>query len=82
MLSQKFIVFGKTGNGKSTLCNVLSGTDIFAESGEMASMTKEHQAQHFNINGRRVTLVDTIGLGLSAKYQHHGCVPHSLDVSV
>ncbi|KAF2068615.1 hypothetical protein CYY_010062, partial [Polysphondylium violaceum] len=45
------LCIGKTGNGKSTLCNVLSETMDFKESSNSVSETKEHKKQEYTIDG-------------------------------
>ncbi|KAF2068563.1 hypothetical protein CYY_010109, partial [Polysphondylium violaceum] len=45
------LCIGKTGNGKSTLCNVLSQTMDFKESPNSVSETKEHKKQEYIIDG-------------------------------
>jgi len=61
-------VFGKTGTGKSTLCNVLAGkkhdADYFPTSSDPTSCTQETKFANVFLNGDKkkpVSLIDTIG---------------------
>src|SRR5436305_7998023 len=67
---RNIILIGKTGNGKSTLANVISGTNRFAESSGSVSETRNIQSEFFEVNltrnGReriRYQLIDTVGIG-------------------
>ncbi|KAK0046046.1 GTPase IMAP family member 7 [Biomphalaria pfeifferi] len=57
-----FIFIGKTGTGKSSLCNRISGTNTFEESGSGTSETSEPKAAESNHFGVPVTVVDTPGI--------------------
>merc|ERR1711892_323878 len=64
----KLLIIGKTGTGKSSLCNVITGhpmdSDIFPVSAEAVSCTQSTQFGWVNFNanvGRPISLIDTIG---------------------
>ncbi|KAF2068190.1 hypothetical protein CYY_010484 [Polysphondylium violaceum] len=57
------LCIGKTGNGRSTICNVLSETMDFKESPNSVSETKEHKKQEYTIDGIKYVIVDCIGFG-------------------
>lgn len=58
------VLFGRTGNGKSTLANILSGTDEFKEGSNAVSETKKHQlGRNINVGEYLLDIVDTIGFG-------------------
>nr|CAG8484030.1 2640_t:CDS:2 [Entrophospora candida] len=52
-----------TGGGKSTLANVLSGTNDFKESSGSISETRKADVREFKINGLLYKLIDTVGIG-------------------
>ena len=65
----KLLVIGKTGTGKSSLCNVIageeSGHDIFPVSAAAEACTNVTQFADINFNGneeRPISLIDTVGL--------------------
>ncbi|XP_023349562.1 uncharacterized protein LOC111718251 [Eurytemora carolleeae] len=65
---KKILVIGKTGTGKSTLCNVLSGkkydADYFKTSSEGKSCTQKPKFKDVFLNGdekKPVSLIDTMG---------------------
>ena len=60
---RNILVVGRTGGGKSTLSNVLCGTDEFEESGYSVSETKDFRQKIFPYNGNNYRVVDTIGIG-------------------
>merc|ERR1711892_1486226 len=64
----KLLIIGKTGTGKSSLCNVITGhdmdSDIFPVSAKAVSCTQSTQFANVNFNanvGRPISLIDTIG---------------------
>lgn len=64
----KLLIIGKTGTGKSSLCNVICGhspkADIFNVSAGANSCTQRTQFADVNFNkdkGRPISLIDTIG---------------------
>ncbi|WNE39983.1 MAG: GTPase Der [Mycoplasmataceae bacterium] len=59
------LLLGRTGNGKSTLANVMSNTDKFKESELGASETRNIQEEWFNLKDDDITyhIIDTIGIG-------------------
>ncbi|KAF9901866.1 hypothetical protein EC991_005600 [Linnemannia zychae] len=63
-LSQKIIVVGKTGSGKSTLCNMLVQGDLYAKN--IREVSDSASAVSYDVqvvDGRRWTACDTVGLG-------------------
>jgi GTPase Era involved in 16S rRNA processing len=61
-VTKNILIIGKTGNGKSTLANVLSNTNSFAESSGSTSQTKSVQAEIFTHNSQQYQVIDTLGL--------------------
>ncbi|CAG8463723.1 776_t:CDS:2 [Dentiscutata heterogama] len=57
------LIVGRTGNGKSTLANVLSNTNRFKESDKSVSVTRYFEDEMFTHNGKLYRVVDTIGVG-------------------
>jgi len=60
------ILFGKTGHGKSSVCNTLYGkSGQFKESEELSSCTKEWSSIEGNLFGKqnlpRIKIIDTPG---------------------
>jgi GTP-binding protein EngB required for normal cell division len=64
---RNILLIGGTNSGKSTLANVLSGTNNFAESNSGNSETKEVKSVEFEIeiNNKKIKykVIDTIGFG-------------------
>jgi GTP-binding protein EngB required for normal cell division len=60
--TKNILIIGKTGNGKSTLANVLANTSSFAESSGSTSQTKSVQAQVFEHQQQAYQVIDTLGL--------------------
>ncbi|KAF2077553.1 hypothetical protein CYY_001171 [Polysphondylium violaceum] len=62
MEERKVLLIGGTGSGKSTICNVMSGTNDFMEGEYGVSETKEHLKKEYIIDGVKYIIVDTIGI--------------------
>ncbi|RGB25905.1 AIG1 family-domain-containing protein [Rhizophagus diaphanus] len=56
------ILIGKTGNGKSTLANVLYGEQLFEEGDGARSVTKESKSKEFKYKGVKHIIIDTPGI--------------------
>ncbi|KAF2077769.1 hypothetical protein CYY_000890 [Polysphondylium violaceum] len=63
MEERTVLLIGKTGNGKSTVSNVISGTYDFKEGEFGVSQTKDHLKKEYIIDGVKYIIVDTIGIG-------------------
>lgn len=71
MNTLRVLVFGSTGTGKTSLCNTLTGKDRPTDNGAKGITAKSHLYPPFEFNGRKVEVVDTVGLHESC----HGTVP-------
>ncbi|CAI2162669.1 6814_t:CDS:2 [Funneliformis geosporum] len=65
---RNILLIGRTGNGKSTLGNVLINKnenfeEVFKESNYAASQTKELGIEEFEYDGIKYRIIDTIGFG-------------------
>ncbi|GBB86497.1 hypothetical protein RclHR1_12920004 [Rhizophagus clarus] len=66
--TRNILIIGRTGNGKSTLANVLTNSEKFNEGSGTISTTKELQKEDFKVeiyDGKKVQyrVIDTIGIG-------------------
>lgn len=71
MNTLRVLVFGSTGTGKTSLCNTLTGKARPTDNGAKGITAKSHLYPPFVLNGRKVEVVDTVGLHESS----HGTVP-------
>jgi len=68
---RNILMFGKTGNGKSTLANVLinefkdkeSFREMFKESEGSVSETRDCQVESFSVGQITYRVIDVIGIG-------------------
>jgi energy-coupling factor transporter ATP-binding protein EcfA2 len=67
---KNILLIGRTGNGKSTLANVISGTKKFRESADSVSETRRIEVAEFEENITqdgsekiRYRVIDTVGIG-------------------
>ncbi|KAF2073406.1 hypothetical protein CYY_005285 [Polysphondylium violaceum] len=63
MEERTVLLIGKTGNGKSAISNVISGTNDFEEGEFTVSQTKDHLRKEYIVEGVKYIIVDTIGIG-------------------
>src|SRR5688572_22130572 len=65
---RNLLIVGRTGGGKSTLSNVLTGTEEFKESSHSVSITKSFQKKTFDYKNEetetetKYCVIDTIGV--------------------
>lgn len=67
----RVLVFGGTGSGKTSLCNVLTGRTRPADNDARGVTSKSHVYLPFEAQGHRIELIDTVGLHESTE----GTVP-------
>ncbi|CAB5208524.1 unnamed protein product [Rhizophagus irregularis] len=60
-ITKNLIIIGRTGSGKSTLSNVLTGSEDFEESDCSNSVTMNFQKKGFEWNGKSFNVVDNVG---------------------
>ncbi|XP_071314993.1 GTPase IMAP family member 7-like [Trachinotus anak] len=58
----RIVLLGKTGAGKSSLCNTIYGEDLFKINHCANSETRECQKATTSVNWKKITLIDTPGL--------------------
>lgn len=59
---RRFVVLGKTGNGKSSSINTIVGKNVCPASASSRSVTKECKLVEETAHGKRLVIVDTPGL--------------------
>lgn len=57
----RIVVLGKTGIGKSSIANTISGETVFEVDHSALSGTSECQAKNISVNGRSIKWIDTPG---------------------
>ncbi|GBB98375.1 hypothetical protein RclHR1_32050001, partial [Rhizophagus clarus] len=60
---KNILIIGCTGSGKTTLANVLTGTEYFKESEYGVSKTERFHKKVFEWKGTKYCVIDTIGVG-------------------
>ncbi|XP_071315837.1 GTPase IMAP family member 7-like [Trachinotus anak] len=58
----RIVLLGKTGAGKSSLCNTIFGEDLFQINHCANTETAKCQTATGSVNGKKITLIDTPGL--------------------
>jgi ABC-type dipeptide/oligopeptide/nickel transport system ATPase subunit len=62
---RNILLIGNAGKGKSTLANVLSGTNEFEESINHINGNDEARAREFEHKKTKYRIIDTVGIGIS-----------------
>jgi len=57
------LILGRTGNGKSTLANVITNSNKFEESAGVVSIPKDYQEERVTYFGVTYSVIDTLGIG-------------------
>ncbi|CAG8522652.1 412_t:CDS:1 [Dentiscutata heterogama] len=60
---RNILLIGSAGKGKSTLANVLTGTNEFEESTNRIHGTTESKSEEFEYEGINYRVIDTVGIG-------------------
>ena len=58
----RVLVFGATGAGKTSVCNVLTGHNRPTSNGPLGQTSKTHRYPGFNSHDVRIEIIDTVGL--------------------
>ena len=58
----RVLVFGATGTGKTSVCNVLTGHNRPTSNGPLGQTSKTHRYNGFNTHDIRIEIIDTVGL--------------------
>lgn len=58
----RILVFGATGTGKTSLCNLLTGRSRPTDSGALGVTSKPHHYSPFEFDARTIEVIDTVGL--------------------
>jgi ABC-type dipeptide/oligopeptide/nickel transport system ATPase subunit len=64
---RNILLIGNAGKGKSTLANVLTGTNEFEESINRINGSNEAKDKEFEHEGIKYRVIDTVGIGISIK---------------
>lgn len=64
---RNILLIGNAGKGKSTLANVLTGTNEFEESTDRINGTSNTKTKEFEHEKIKYRIIDTVGIGISIK---------------